>query len=605
MTVTTVPITCDIGLADDSEFITARLDFILSGPDYDTASNDAIPAHVVSVDLDANGEGVANLWPVNLGANNTKYTVTVVGSFASNGTIKSTSFGLGHIRPQSGTTPNLADLLAQESGGVVVVGSTVYTTIADAMTAAIASAAAAAASANNAATAALAAGTEIVTSLPDPIPANGEIVILQDATGSQVYEVVGGAWVPKGWLTSPQFETIALMAAAARFTDGDLVTVRSGFNGEPKTFRYDAGSALTADGALVVDATGMSVGRLVATRTEYADFAEFIGDRRTFTTGTTLTIPSIGAVYQATAGTGNLGQTNAGGQEFDIRGLEGTGDVSGPASAVTNRIAVFDGTTGKLIKDGGRAISELATAAALATLSGRNLIINGSGRISQRGYVSGTATAGSNKFTLDRWFVITSGQNLTFTGTEAGRTMTAPDGGVSQVIEGVNIEGGTYVINWSGTATCTVGGVARAKGDSFTLTANTNVTVTFFSGTFSEVQLEDTIVTPFERVDIGFERAKCQEYYWRGLPAVNLNFPSYAIGSVMAFIVSFPVHMRAAPTVSAYVPGSSQSGCTLSAFDSSTNTGARLVFTSNAVTPNANISFVAGNYLEADAELIA
>lgn len=42
----------------------------------------------------------------------------------------------------------------------------------------------------------------------------------------------------------------------------------------------------------------------------------------------------------------------------------GTGDVVGPAGAVNNRIAVFDGTTGKLIKDGGSGatISDITTA---------------------------------------------------------------------------------------------------------------------------------------------------------------------------------------------------------------------------------------------------
>ncbi len=36
----------------------------------------------------------------------------------------------------------------------------------------------------------------------------------------------------------------------------------------------------------------------------------------------------------------------------------GTGDVSGPASSVDNRIAAFNGTTGKLIKDSGRTIDD-------------------------------------------------------------------------------------------------------------------------------------------------------------------------------------------------------------------------------------------------------
>ena len=37
----------------------------------------------------------------------------------------------------------------------------------------------------------------------------------------------------------------------------------------------------------------------------------------------------------------------------------GSGDVVGPASAVNNRIATYNGTTGKLIKDGGKTIAEV------------------------------------------------------------------------------------------------------------------------------------------------------------------------------------------------------------------------------------------------------
>lgn len=40
----------------------------------------------------------------------------------------------------------------------------------------------------------------------------------------------------------------------------------------------------------------------------------------------------------------------------------GTGDVVGPSGAVADRIAVFDGTTGKLIKDGGVTIAQLTPA---------------------------------------------------------------------------------------------------------------------------------------------------------------------------------------------------------------------------------------------------
>lgn len=39
--------------------------------------------------------------------------------------------------------------------------------------------------------------------------------------------------------------------------------------------------------------------------------------------------------------------------------IAGDGDVVGPGSAVDNSVAVFDGTTGKLVKDGGATIAQI------------------------------------------------------------------------------------------------------------------------------------------------------------------------------------------------------------------------------------------------------
>lgn len=141
MTVTTVNIACDIGLADDSEYTAGTLEFTLSGPDYDTASNDAIVPDTVRVTLDADGLGTAALWPVDRGTRNTHYRVDVVGSRVVNGVTTAVRFALGAIQPPAAGAPHsLADLLAQSSGGILV-GSTVYATIADAVAAALAAAA--------------------------------------------------------------------------------------------------------------------------------------------------------------------------------------------------------------------------------------------------------------------------------------------------------------------------------------------------------------------------------------------------------------------------------------------------------------------------------
>jgi len=189
---------------------------------------------------------------------------------------------------------------------------------------------------------------------------------------------------------------------------------------------------------------------------------------------------------------------------------------------------------------------------AAANVFGRNIIINGDGRINQRGYVSGTATTGANEYTLDRWRVVTSGQNLAFTGNDSGREMTAPAGGVEQVIEDKNIAGGTYVINWEGTATATVGGNAVTKGGTFTLTANTNATLRMIDGTFKNVQLEaGSVATPFERRPFGTELALCQRYYYKLQAStiadkLGIGFNRNTTSSEL--IVFFPTTMRTTPT---------------------------------------------------------
>lgn len=187
---------------------------------------------------------------------------------------------------------------------------------------------------------------------------------------------------------------------------------------------------------------------------------------------------------------------------------EGLWKVGGTAvTATAAELNVLDGVT-----------ATASQISAVTQLSGRNLLINGQGRINQRAYVSGTATVAANQYTLDRWRVVTSGQNLSWTGNAARNIMTAPAGGAEQVVEGLDIVGGTYTINWTGTATCTVAGVARAKGEVFTLTAATNTTVRFTGGTFTDVQLEPgSIPTAFERAPHGEELALCQRYYQTGI----------------------------------------------------------------------------------------
>jgi hypothetical protein len=140
--------------------------------------------------------------------------------------------------------------------------------------------------------------------------------------------------------------------------------------------------------------------------------------------------------------------------------------------------------------------------------------------------------------------------------------MTAPAGGAEQEIEGESLSTGTYVISWTGTATCTVDGVAKSSGDTFSLTEGTNCTVRFSSGTFTDVQLEiGSISTPFEQRSIGEELALCQRYYCKSYEKGTAPGSASLVGcaayiaattSNLAGTVIFPTTMRAIPTITIY-----------------------------------------------------
>ena len=183
----------------------------------------------------------------------------------------------------------------------------------------------------------------------------------------------------------------------------------------------------------------------------------------------------------------------------------------------------------------------------------KNRLINANPIINQRVYVSGTATSGANQYTLDRWRVVTSGQNVSWTDSGLTRIVTCPAGGFEQVIESLNIEGGTFVLNWTGTATATVNGTAVLKGGTFTLPANTNATVRFSSGTLSEPQLEaGSVASPFERIDYGRQLIQCQRYFYKTTGGSNTRHAISGNGSLAQCFptVFFKVTMRTTPSVS-------------------------------------------------------
>lgn len=83
-------------------------------------------------------------------------------------------------------------------------------------------------------------------------------------------------------------------------------------------------------------------------------------------------------------------RVNAGETALEFATVAGTGDVVGPASSVTNRVALFDGTTGKLLKDSGKLTTDFAnsTHTHAATDIGAGTVDN-----TEFGYLNGVTSA--------------------------------------------------------------------------------------------------------------------------------------------------------------------------------------------------------------------
>lgn len=217
-----------------------------------------------------------------------------------------------------------------------------------------------------------------------------------------------------------------------------------------------------------------------------------------------------------TGATGSTGATGAQGDKGDTgdTGPAGSGDVSGPGSATDSAVALFDGTTGGLLKDGvilGTSttnIPQVGTKSSTTALAGLvekstsaenvtgtddtvwptvagtkemidthgsgggstpNLIINGGFQVNQRVYVSTTATA-DGVYMHDRWRSGSTDSSYTFSVASPASPQTitiAANDSIEQVIEGSMIlTAGTHTIAWTGTAT------ARAVVNTQTMSGN-------------------------------------------------------------------------------------------------------------------------------------
>lgn len=208
-----------------------------------------------------------------------------------------------------------------------------------------------------------------------------------------------------------------------------------------------------------------------------------------------------------------------------------------------------------------------ATGVTQSGLTGfRNHLINGSFTVNQRA-VSGTVTLVAGAYGHDRFKAGAAGCTYTFSTSGADTILTILAGSLQQVIEGANIEGGNYVMSWTGTAQGKIGaGNYAASGvTAASVTGGSNLTVEFGTGTLSKVQLEPgATASSFERRPIGVELSLCKRYYlssFTGAPRNNNIAQVCADGGVATIEANgnyggntllFDVEMRAAPTLNIF-----------------------------------------------------
>jgi hypothetical protein len=148
------------------------------------------------------------------------------------------------------------------------------------------------------------------------------------------------------------------------------------------------------------------------------------------------------------------------------------------------------------------------------TFAFKNRLINSQLLINQRG-VSGTVSLSAGAYGHDRFKAGASGCTYTFATSNNVTTLTITAGSLQQVIEGLNLESGTYTLSWTGTAQGKIGaGSYGASGITGSITGGTNTTIEFNTGTLSLPQLEKgSTATSFDYRPYGTELALCQRYY--------------------------------------------------------------------------------------------
>lgn len=210
------------------------------------------------------------------------------------------------------------------------------------------------------------AGTLAERDALSPVPAAGYLWLrVEIGYGLDIYRRTASGWDGPFGLTGPEGPAGTLRWIEAGWSLGANFEYNDGLTRNGTSYRcfvaHTAGAA-TEPG---VGANWQTVWKVTAAKGDSITFrGAYSGPTAYIRSDVVRDGGSSWVALQAT--TGNAPPTlpataNAFWELMAVKGQDGTGtgDVVGPAGAVSDRIAVFNSTTGKLIKDGGKTVAEV------------------------------------------------------------------------------------------------------------------------------------------------------------------------------------------------------------------------------------------------------
>lgn len=360
-------------------------------------------------------------------------------------------------------------------------------------------------------------GSGVLTALQTAVGASGAFVPTggTGATGTWNIDILGNAGtVTNGVYTTGSYSNPAWITGLAATKITGTVAISQGGTGQgDKTSAFDALAPSTTKGDMIAytgtDNVRLPVGTdgqiLVADSTEVAGVKwSTVSGAGTVTSvgitppafltagspvtsagnitltysGTAIPITSGGTGLTALGTAGQVLRVNSGGTALEYGAVVGTGDVVGPASSVNAQIALYSGTTGKLIQAATTTGMVKATSGVIAAaVAGTDYVAPGGalGTPSSGNLANTTGFPAANLSGLGTGVATALGQSIGFSGAMLtnGGSLGTPSGGTLTNATGLPISTGVSGLG-SGVATAlgitagAAGGLVTYNGDAGT-----------------------------------------------------------------------------------------------------------------------------------------